>query len=248
MALDRPEVNGLAAKTYRPSWRSAAMNRRNAIKLAVLALLAGGVVALYFSPLRAYLTKAHMSDLIAWLRGLWYGPIVLIALYAVGCVFALPASIFVIAAGVIWGWKLGAALRHHRRHARRDRLLLRRRFPRRRPARKIRQRRPRRAPPGRDRPASRRMLIVRLIPGPPFAVWNYAAGIARMRFRDYFWATLIGVIPSHIVFTYCADSLVNGTMTQGDALQPPGHRLRPAARADRHSARDQEADGRRAAE
>jgi hypothetical protein len=63
------------------------------------------------------------------------------------------------------------------------------------------------------------MLIVRLIPGPPFAVSNYAAGIARMRFRDYFWATLIGVIPSHIVFTHCADSLVNGTMTQGDALK-----------------------------
>ena len=63
------------------------------------------------------------------------------------------------------------------------------------------------------------MLIVRLIPGPPFAVWNYAAGVARMRFRDYALATLIGMIPSHIVFTYCADSLVNGTMTQGDAIK-----------------------------
>jgi uncharacterized membrane protein YdjX (TVP38/TMEM64 family) len=40
-----------------------------------------------------------------------------------------------------------------------------------------------------------------------------------MRFRDYFWATLLGVIPSNIVFTYCADSLVNGTMTQGDAVR-----------------------------
>ena len=201
-----------------PTREIASMNRRSAIKLAVLALLVAGVAALYFSPARTYLTKEHLRDLITWLRGLWYGPIVLIALYAVGCVFAMPASVFVIAAGVIWGWKLGSHLRDHRRHARRDRLLLRRRVSRRRAARKF-------GSAGRavrrqvEWPASRSMLIVRLIPGPPFAVWNYAAGIARMRFRDYFLATLIGIIPSHIVFTYCADSLVNGTMTQGDALR-----------------------------
>jgi phospholipase D1/2 len=194
------------------------MNRRNAIKLAMLAVLVGGVIALYFSPLRAYLTKSHLNDLIAWLRGLWYGPIVLIALYAVGCVFAIPASVFVLAAGVIWGWKLGslyaitggmlgAVASYYVGGFLGEGLL--EKF-------------------GSAGHAVRRqvenagftsMLIVRLIPGPPFAVWNYAAGIARMRFRDYFWATLIGVVPSHIVFTYCADSLVNGTMTQGDALK-----------------------------
>src|SRR5947207_4376726 len=63
------------------------------------------------------------------------------------------------------------------------------------------------------------MLIVRLIPGPPFAIWNFAAGVARMRFRDYALATFIGLIPSHIIFAYCADSLVNGTMSEGDALK-----------------------------
>lgn len=194
------------------------MSRRNVIKLATLVVMAGGAVALYFSPLRAYMTKAHLNDFIAWLRGLWYGPLVLIALYAVGCVFAIPASIFVIAAGVIWGWKLGAV------YAITGGMLgaiasyfvggflgegLLEKF-------------------GSAGRAVRRqvesagftsMLIVRLIPGPPFAVWNYAAGIARMRFRDYFWATLIGAIPGHLVFAYCADSLVNGTMTQGDALR-----------------------------
>lgn len=188
------------------------------MKLAMLVLLAGGGVALYLSPLRTYLTKAHLHDLITWLRGLWYGPLVLIALYAVGCVFAMPASIFVIAAGVIWGWKLGAV------YAIAGGMLgaiasyfvggflgegLLEKF-------------------GSAGRAVRRqvetagftsMLIVRLIPGPPFALWNYAAGVAKMRFRDYFWATLIGVIPSHMVFTYCADSLVNGSMTQGDALR-----------------------------
>lgn len=194
------------------------MNKRNAIKLAMFIVLAGGVAALYFTPLRAYLTKAHINDFIAWLRGLWYGPIVLIALYAAGCVFALPASIFVIAAGVIWGWKLGglyaiiggflgAIAAYYVGGFLGEGLL------------------DKFGSVGRgvrkqvESSGFLSMLIVRLIPGPPFAVWNYAAGVAKMRFRDYALATLIGIIPSHLVFTYCADSLVNGTMTQGDALK-----------------------------
>ena len=63
------------------------------------------------------------------------------------------------------------------------------------------------------------MLIARLIPGPPFAVWNYAAGIARMNFGEYFLATLLGTMPAHIVFAYCADALFNGTMTHGEAMK-----------------------------
>ncbi len=194
------------------------MNKRNAVKLATLAVLAGGFVALYFSPARAYLTKAHLNDLIGWLRGLWYGPLVLIGLYAAGCVFAIPASVFVIAAGVIWGWKLGAVYAiaggvlganasYFVGRFLGEGLLDKFGSAGRAVKRQV------------ETAGFTSMLIVRLIPGPPFAVWNYAAGVARMRFRDYFWATLIGVIPSHIVFTYCADSLVNGTMTQGDALR-----------------------------
>lgn len=192
--------------------------RRRAAKIAMLLLLAGGIAALYFSPLRSYLTREHIHDLIDRLRGIWYGPILLIVLYAVGCIFALPASVFVIAAGVIWGWKLGAV------YAIAGGLLgailayfvglflgegLLERFG------------------GAGRAVRKQvetagftsMLIVRLIPGPPFAVWNYAAGIARMRFRDYAAATFLGIIPSHVVFAYCADALVNGSMTQGDAMR-----------------------------
>ena len=192
--------------------------KRRAAKIAVLLVLVGGVAALWFSPLRAYLTRAHIHDVIDHLRGLWYGPIVLIAGYAVGCMFALPASIFVISAGVIWGWKLGSL------YAIAGGLLgamaayfvalflgegLLDRF----------------GGVGRavrkqvEHSGFTKMLIVRLIPGPPFAIWNFAAGVARMRFRDYALATFLGLIPSHIIFAYCADSLVNGTMSEGDALK-----------------------------
>ena len=194
------------------------MNRRSAMKLAVLAVLAGGVVALYFSPARSYLTKEHLRDLITWLRGLWYGPLVLIALYAAGCVFAIPASVFVIAAGVIWGWKLGgfygmcggvlgATISYFVGRFLGEGIL--EKFGR---AGRIVESQVKTA-------GFKTMLIVRLIPGPPFAVWNFGAGVAKVRFRDYFFGTLFGTLPSHLIFAYCADALFNGTMSEGDAMK-----------------------------
>ena len=194
------------------------MRARNAVKIGVLLALVGGVGALYFSPLRQYLTREHLAQFIGWLRGLWYGPLVLIASYAVGCIFAIPASIFIMAAAVIWGWKLGAmyamcgGLLGASASYFAGRFLgegVLERF-------------------GRAGQAVSKqvanagfvsMLIARLIPGPPFALWNYAAGIARMPFGDYFFATLVGTLPAHIVFAYCADALFSGTMTQGDAVR-----------------------------
>ena len=194
------------------------MKKRLWLRIATLVVLVGGVAALYFSPVRGYISREHLSDGIAYLRGLWYGPVVLILAYGIGCIFAVPASIFIMSAGIIWGWKLGTV------YAMTGAMLgasaayvagqflgegLLERFG--------------KAGEAVSRQVSRNgfvsMLIARLIPGPPFAVWNYAAGIARMNFGQYFLATLLGTLPAHIVFAYCADALFNGTMTQGDAVK-----------------------------
>jgi phospholipase D1/2 len=194
------------------------MISRRSLKITIFLVLVAGVVALYFTPLRQYLTRENIYATVNHLRGLWYGPLVLIAGYAAGCVFAIPASIFILAAGVIWGWKLGLV------YAMCGAMLgssaayfaglflgegLLERFG--------------RAGAMVSRQASRNgfvsILIARLIPGPPFAVWNYASGIARLNFGEYFLGTLIGTLPSHFVFAYCADALFNGTMTEGDAVK-----------------------------
>ena len=194
------------------------MPARRTVKIAILLILVAGVVALYFSPLRDQLSREKIAAWVDTVRDLWYGPIVLIVSYAIGCVFAIPASIFIIAAGVIWGWKLGVtyamcgALLGASAAYVAGRFLgegLLDRF-------------------GKAGQAVSKqvknagfvsMLIARLIPGPPFAVWNYAAGIANMNFGDYFFATLLGTLPAHIIFAYCADALFNGTMTQGEAVK-----------------------------
>lgn len=194
------------------------MVSRRGLRIATLVVLVGGVAALYFSPLRGYFTRENIFDTVDQMRALWYAPFVLIASYAIGAVFAIPASIFILAAGVIWGWKLGvtyamcgamigASASYFAGRFLGEGLLD--RF-------------------GRAGVAVRNqvsrngfvsLLIARLIPGPPFAVWNYAAGIARMNFGQYFLATLLGTFPAHIVFAYCADALFNGTMTEGDAVK-----------------------------
>ncbi len=191
---------------------------RKAIKIALVVFIGAVVVALYFTPLRQYLTREHIHSAVATMRSLWYAPIILIVAYAVGCVFAVPASIFAVAAGVIFGWKLGTV------YAMTGAMLgatasyfvgrfvgegLLDRF---------------------GKTGARlaeqaksfgflSILIVRLIPGPPFALWNYAAGVARVPVRDYVLATLLGTLPAHIIFTYSADAIFNGSMTEGAAMK-----------------------------
>jgi uncharacterized membrane protein YdjX (TVP38/TMEM64 family) len=194
------------------------MQRRTIIKLAVVALLAAAVLGIYFSPLRQQLTMTNVRAAVEQLRGLWYGPIVFIVVFAAGCVFALPASVFVVSAGFIWGWVLGgiyaiiggiigATASFYIARFIGEGLLDRFGKLGRAVARQV------------DHAGFQSLLTLRFIPGIPFAVLNYGAGVAGVRFRDYFFATLLGITPAMFVFSYCADALFNGSMTQGDAVR-----------------------------
>lgn len=194
------------------------MSRRTLFKAAAIVLLGAAFVAIWFSPLRDHLTRENIRGAVAQIRSVWWAPIVYVLLYAAGCVVALPASIFVIAAGFIWGWLLGGAyamvggtlgaivsffagrfigeglLERFGRVGR----LVRKQV---------------------DHAGFKSLLILRNIPGIPFAALNYGAGVAGVRFRDYLFATVIGIAPSKFVFTYCADALFNGSMSEGDAFR-----------------------------
>ncbi len=41
----------------------------------------------------------------------------------------------------------------------------------------------------------------------PFIVLNYGAGVTRIRFRDYFWGTFLGTMPSIVIVSYFFGSL-----------------------------------------
>ncbi|HEX2062659.1 MAG TPA: TVP38/TMEM64 family protein [Thermoanaerobaculia bacterium] len=194
------------------------MSRRTLLKLAAVALLGAAFVAIWFSPLREHLTKENIRAAVEQIRAVWWAPIVYVLLYAIGCVVALPASIFVIAAGFIWGWLLGASyamiggtlgatISFFAGRFIGEGLLD--RFGR--VGKMVRKQV--------DHAGFKSLLVARNIPGIPFAVLNYGAGVAGVRFRDYFFATIIGIAPSKFVFTYCADALFNGSMSEGDAFR-----------------------------
>jgi uncharacterized membrane protein YdjX (TVP38/TMEM64 family) len=194
------------------------MTRRQMARAVLLLLLAAGVAAIYFSPLREHMNREDIRAFVEHLRGLWYGPVIFVLIFAAACVVAVPASVFVLAAGLIWGWKLGGtyamaggllgALASFfagrfigegllERFGRVGKLV----------ARQV------------DHAGFRSLLVLRFIPGIPFAVLNYGAGVAGVRLLDFVLATALGMAPSVYVFAYCADALFNGTMTEGDAVK-----------------------------
>ena len=193
------------------------MSRRTLLRVAVLFVLAAVIVGIYLSPLRESLTRENVRLFVENLRGLWYGPIVFIVAFTIACVFALPASVFVLAAGLIWGWMfggiysmiggiagamasfylgrfIGEGMLH--KFGRVGAMVMKQV----------------------DHAGFRALLVLRSVPGIPFAVLNYGAGAAGVRVRDFFFATLIGMAPPMFVFAWCADALFNGSMSEGDAL------------------------------
>jgi uncharacterized membrane protein YdjX (TVP38/TMEM64 family) len=181
-------------------------------------ILAAIVAGIWFSPLREHLTKENVRAAVNQARATWYAPIIFVIVYAIGCVVALPASIFVIASGFIWGWLLGgvysviggmigAIASFYMGRFIGEGLLHRFGAVGRAVTKQV------------DHAGFKSLLILRNVPGIPFAVLNYGAGVAGVRFRDYFFATLLGILPSKFVFTYCADALFNGSMSEGDAFK-----------------------------
>ncbi len=52
------------------------------------------------------------------------------------------------------------------------------------------------------------VLLIRLIPNVPWDIQNLSLGLTKVRFRDYFFATLIGIMPGSFAFVYFGSSLL----------------------------------------
>ncbi|MCQ9208758.1 MAG: TVP38/TMEM64 family protein [Omnitrophica bacterium] len=51
------------------------------------------------------------------------------------------------------------------------------------------------------------VLFFRVVPLVPYEVLNYAGGLSKMRFRDYFFASFLGLIPGVIIASFFGGSL-----------------------------------------
>ena len=147
----------------------------------------------------------HLREVLAWIRGSGgWGPALFILLYVVASVFLIPASILTLGAGALfglWGGFLAAtagaicgatAAFLAGRYLARDWV-----------ARKI---------AGNPRFAAideavgaqggKIVLLTRLSPVFPFVFLNYAFGLTRVTFRQYFLASCVGMLPGGFLFVY----------------------------------------------
>ncbi|MBU4334086.1 MAG: TVP38/TMEM64 family protein [Candidatus Omnitrophica bacterium] len=60
------------------------------------------------------------------------------------------------------------------------------------------------------------VLLIRLIPNLPWDVQNLSLGLTKVRFRDYFLATLIGIMPGSFAFVFFGSSLIKVLFDPGN--------------------------------
>ncbi|MDP3269048.1 MAG: TVP38/TMEM64 family protein [Legionella sp.] len=165
----------------------------------------------------ALMFQKHSVEIIAWIKELgWMAPVLFVIMYSLATIMLLPTMVLTLAGGALFGPIMGtiinligatcgAALaflitRHliydwfsTKRGEKLNKLIA-----------------------GVDQKGWIFIALLRLFPIIPFNLVNYGLGVTGVSFRLYLIITLIFLIPSEIIYTYC------GYAGMG-ALSNPGH-------------------------
>jgi uncharacterized membrane protein YdjX (TVP38/TMEM64 family) len=177
----------------------------NILRVAALVLLVGGSIYLLATHAEWFenprLVKVEVTRWGAW------GPIAYILLYAVGPSFLVPGAVMTIAGGLafgaFWGalWSvigadLGALIAFGAGR------FLGRSFVQKFVGERFQKLMGRLA-----RNGFYIILYLRIVPLIPYNALNLLAGASPIEFRDYFWASVIGILPGTILFAMLGDAL-----------------------------------------
>lgn len=186
------------------SQRAQAIGRLTLLAaLIAVALVGAWRIGLLNDPARA---KAALQSL----RQVRHLPVIFVAVYAFTASIGVPPMVLTLAAGAVFGTRFGIiyswigallgaiggyvlaktlggnAFRHllGRHRDKLDDLL--------------------------DRATIASLFRLRVNPIVPFNAMNFAAGMAKVSFRDYLVATAFGILPAVVVYAYFADSVIAG--------------------------------------
>jgi uncharacterized membrane protein YdjX (TVP38/TMEM64 family) len=191
------------------------------LRFVVLALLVGaGFAALRWTPLADLLDEQRLIAFFERLRGLWWAPLALIASFVVLCPLGVPATPMLLAGGVVFGTLLGgvynligtttaAVISYLLARTMAHDLVVHLAGDRLRPV---------------ERAVARsgfwNLVRARFLPL-PFALVNYGAPLAGVRFLPYLASSALGLVAPSFLFAYFADALVHaaGSERQGLALR-----------------------------
>lgn len=196
-------VNPIGSSTQQPNANGSSL--MNFLKAAIIALLVGGSVWLLVEHSQWFTDPALVkSQVVQW--GAW-GPIVYMLLYAVGPSFLVPGAVMTIAGGLAFGtaWgsvysliggDIGAVVAFAAGR------FLGKSFVERIVGERFQSMMRRIAKHG-----FQIILYLRFVPVIPYNALNLLAGASPITFNDYFWATMIGMIPGTILYAFLGDAL-----------------------------------------
>ena len=188
------------------------MKKSSVVKLLGVILFIALVVCLAtFESLHQYLNKEYLQTFIAGFG--WLGPIVFILLYAIGITLFIPGTALTFAGSIVFGTLFGyiyiliAAMlgassaffvarllgkgfvdnlmkdKLHGLQKYNDFI---------------------------EKEGFSAILYLRLVFF-PFVPLNFGAGLTKIKFKDYFFGTLIGILPGTFIFVFFFDSVTNIT-------------------------------------
>jgi len=191
---------------------------KHALKFALLiAILA---VAIYFLRFSSYAEKISAEALREFVYGFGvYGFLVFILIYAVGVALSVPGTLLTFVGAILYGtWMgslvnliaatLGASIAFFAaKYLGRDfcQKLLRGKFDE--FQKKV------------EKNGFSVILLLRLVPLFPYIGINYASGLVKIKFKDYFLATLLGMIPGAFIYTYLFATVGEKVLTKGIELK-----------------------------
>jgi uncharacterized membrane protein YdjX (TVP38/TMEM64 family) len=176
--------------------------RRAVFRFLLLLALVGGAAALFrWTPLGEILDRERVTDWILHLRRTWWAPLAFVALYLPVCVLGLPVSALIFAGGAAFGVKLGwvynligslagAGLSFAVGRVLGQEFI----------AHLVGEERLRRIESLLERHGFWAIVRARFIV--PFVLVNYASALVRVRFSIFAGATVLGLAPSVLIYTY----------------------------------------------
>lgn len=175
-------------------------------------LLVAACILLVFSILRWLridFSKISEEEFKEWVRALdIWGPIIYIILYLLRPLIFFPAGILSATAGIVWGPLWGFLyLQLAANISSMAEFLLARYF-----ARGIIEKYLKGRISYLDQKIEKRgfltVLLIRLIPNVAWDIQNFSLGLTKVKSRDYFLATLLGIMPGSFAFVFFGSSLI----------------------------------------
>jgi uncharacterized membrane protein YdjX (TVP38/TMEM64 family) len=177
----------------------------NVVKLAIIVLLVGGSIWLLMDHSEWFRDpKLVKAQVLRW--GVW-GPAVFMVLYAVGPSFLVPGAVMTIAGGLAFGTVRGSTYSLVGGDAGALIAFAAGRFLGKSFVEQIVGVRFKSTLQKIAKHGFQIIFYLRMVPVIPYNALNLLAGASPIAFRDYFWATMIGMVPGTILFAFLGDAL-----------------------------------------